>query len=123
MEAGGEDGAGGSTREGDTALPAGWDRVIVPPPGRSYLWSPAVNSEGEEVKRVKVFNFGKMQGLQGPSPRYPHGRFQEIEEKHFSWSTKRVLSQVKANLPTPHYTVLKGTLTCALPCTFNCSST
>ena len=111
LEVGGEDeeeGAGGSRgenrelEEDDTALPARWDRVVVPPPGRSYLWSPAVDSEGEEVKRVKVYTFGQIQGLQGPSPRYPHGRFQEIEKKHFSWNTKRVLLQVKTNLPTPH---------------------
>ena len=102
LEVGEEGGAG----EDVTALPARWERVVVPPPGRSYLWSPAVDSEGEEVKRLKVYTFSQMQCLQGPSPRYPHGRFHEIEKEHFSWNSKRVRLQVKMNLPTLHYTAL-----------------
>ena len=86
---GGEEGGGvggGQNRalEGVQPLPVGWDSVVVPPPGRNYLWSPALNSEGKEVKRVKVFSFGQVQGLQGPSPKFPHGRFQEIEKRHFT---------------------------------------
>ena len=75
-------------------LPEGWELVLEHPPAQSYLWSPAVSSDGKEVKRVKVFSYGKLLALQGPSSRFPQGRFHEIREHHFPWAKKRVQQQV-----------------------------
>ena len=78
---------------GGQELPNGWKRVIEQPLHKSYLLSPSVNSEGKAVKPVKVFS-RKLHELQAPSSRFPHGRFHEIEEQHFSWVRKRVQLQV-----------------------------
>ena len=84
-------GGGGGLKDN---LPEGWDIVIAQPLSKSYLLSPSVDSEGKEVKAVKVYTYGKLQGLQGPSSRFPNGRFHEIGEHHFSWVKRRVQPQV-----------------------------
>ena len=56
------EGGGGGLKD---KLPEGWDIVIVQPLSKSVLLSPSVDSEGKEVKSVKVYTYGKLQGLQG----------------------------------------------------------
>ena len=84
------EGGGGGEKD---KLPKGWDIVIGQPLAKSYLLSPSVDSEGKEVKAVKVYTYGKLQGLQRPSSRFPNGRFHEIGEHHFSWVKRRVQPQ------------------------------
>ena len=84
------EGGGGGLKD---KLPEGWDIVIVQPLSKSVLLSPSVDSEGKEVKAVKVYTYGKLQGLKRPSSRFPNGRFHEIGEHHFSWVKRRVQPQ------------------------------
>ena len=63
-------------------LPKGWDRIVLPPPGRSHLLSPPLGKGG---KIVKVFSYSQVLCSHNPTTSYPEGRFQEIQPSHFTW--------------------------------------
>ena len=71
--------------DGDVELPVGWECVTVPPPGKSYLLSPGVDREGKASKRLKVYSPWQLATLQGPTTKYPGGRFQGLGREHFPW--------------------------------------
>ena len=72
-------------------LPDGWDCVSVPPPAKSYLLSPGVDSEGRTRKRIRVFDPNQLGILQRPSPDHPRGRFLELNRSHFPWVKQKLL--------------------------------
>ena len=83
----GAEGVAIAGEEGDGAvqLPVGWECVTVPPPAKSYLLSPGVDSEGKVIKRVRLYNPYQLATLQVSSATHPNGRFQELTREHFPW--------------------------------------
>ena len=106
-------------------LPKGWDRIVLPPPGRSYLLSPPLGKGG---KIVKVFSYSQVLCSDNPTTSYPEGRFQEIQPSHLTWkqgSKNRSISQEDTgssrSLTPVRKNLDKILVICSCSCSFSCS--
>ena len=66
----------------EDVLPPGWTKVVLQEKNKSHLLSPPFDQSGQPQKQIKVFS-RTLAEVQGPSKKYPDGRFHEINDSHF----------------------------------------